>query len=406
MPTFLSIIGTRPEAIKMAPVVRALARLPRRHRVRSVICVTAQHRQMLDTVLPQLGIRPQYDLDIMIAGQTPARVAASVLARLDPVLRSVRPDWVLVQGDTTTAAAASLAAFYAGSRIAHIEAGLRTPDARVPFPEEMNRRLACVLADLHFAPTPLARRNLLHEGTDASRIHVTGNPVIDALRWTAGRPLPRESERQLHRLGFDDRDIGPGGPSTLLVTAHRRESFGRPLSSICHALRDLSQRYGNRVRIVYPVHPNPEVRKTANRILRGLKNVRIAPPLDYASTVHILKRARLVLTDSGGLQEEAPALGVPVLVLRDVTERPEAVAAGASRVVGTRRSRIVEETVRLLEQPAAHRAMSRAMNPYGDGRAASRIVSALLGRPAKPFTPSPTPSRPPIRRAAGKLARG
>ena len=388
----LSIFGTRPEAIKMAPVVRELQKYP--DRVRSVVCVTAQHREMLDQVLTLFGVTPDYDLNIMEDNQTPIQVASAVLSRLEPILRRERPDWVLVQGDTTTVAAASLAAFYAGAKVGHVEAGLRTFHKWQPFPEEINRRIAGVIADLHFAPTERARRNLLREGVSPKQIIVTGNPVIDALRWAAEQPPTPEIRALLERLGVaDEAENSPShprapGPRLILVTAHRRENFGQPLESICRALRDIATHYDAMVRIVYPVHLNPNVWEPAHRLLGDVPNIILIPPVDYLSMVHLMKRAYLILTDSGGIQEEAPGLGRPVLVLREVTERPEAVEAGTVRLVGTDRQRIVAETIRLLEDEAAYLQMAQAVNPYGDGQAARRIAAALLGEPVDPFIPA------------------
>jgi UDP-N-acetylglucosamine 2-epimerase (non-hydrolysing) len=385
----LSVFGTRPEAIKMAPVVRELQKYP--DRVRSVVCVTAQHREMLDQVLSLFGITPDYDLNIMEDNQTPIQVASAVLSRLEPILRRERPDWVLVQGDTTTVAAASLAAFYAGVKVGHVEAGLRTFHKWQPFPEEINRRIAGVIADLHFAPTERARRNLLREGVSPEQIIVTGNPVIDALRWAAEQPPTPEIRALLERLGVaDEAENSPShprtpGPRLILVTAHRRENFGQPLESICWALRDIATRYDAMVRIVYPVHLNPNVWEPVHRLLGDVPNIILIPPVDYLSMVHLMKRAYLILTDSGGIQEEAPGLGKPVLVLREVTERPEAVEAGTVRLVGTGRQRIVAETVRLLEDEAAYLQMAQAVNPYGDGQAGRRIAAALLGEPVEPW---------------------
>ena len=363
----LCIVGTRPEAIKLAPVIRELWK---RGGLTARVCATAQHRAMLDEVLGLFGIVPDHDLDVMADDQTPSQVAAAILERLEPVLRAEQPDWVVVQGDTTTVAAATLAAYYAGRRVAHVEAGLRTYDKWRPFPEEGNRRVAGVLADLHLAPTELARGHLLREGVPAERVQVTGNPVIDALQWVAALPGAALPER----IGAADRE----GRRLILVTAHRRENFGAPFESICAALRELATRYAGSVDLVYPVHPNPAVREPATRLLGGVPNICLMPPLDYLHLVHLLKRAHLVLTDSGGLQEEAPGLGKPVLVLRDVTERPEGLEAGTAVLVGTDRVRIVTETARLLEDDAAYERMARAVNPYGDGHAAERIVDALL----------------------------
>jgi UDP-N-acetylglucosamine 2-epimerase (non-hydrolysing) len=363
----LSVFGTRPEAIKMAPVILALEAQP--DQIISQVCVTAQHRQMLDQVLALFRIQPDYDLDIMQHSQSPTQVAATVLQKLEPILKVEKPDWVLVQGDTTTVMAAALTAFYAGVKVGHVEAGLRTHDKHQPFPEEINRRVAGVVADLHFAPTPRARENLLREGVADSAIQVTGNTVIDALHMTADLPY-----------------VSMGGPldtipwekQLILVTAHRRESFGPPFEQICLALRDIAQQYSDRVHIVYPVHLNPNVQEPARHILGNVSNITLLEPLDYVPLIYLMKHATLVLTDSGGIQEEAPGLGKPVLVLREVTERPEAVEAGTVRLVGTERQQIVAETRRLLDDREAYQLMAQAVNPYGDGYAAGRIVKALL----------------------------
>lgn len=339
---------------------------------------------------------PDYDLKVMEDNQTPTQVASTVLARLEPILQRERPDWVLVQGDTTTVAAASLAAFYAGVKVGHVEAGLRTHDKWRPFPEEINRRVAGVIADLHFAPTQRARQNLLREGVPDEHIVVTGNPVIDALHWVATQPLhvaalrsPRRGNVErvapaLSQVEGCERD----NVKLILVTAHRRENFGQPLENICLALREIATRYDGRVQIVYPVHLNPNIWDPVHHLLGGVPNITLTPPLDYLSLVHLMRGAYLVLTDSGGIQEEAPGLGLPVLVLREVTERPEAVEAGTVRVVGTDRERIIAETCRLLDDPADRERMARAINPYGDGKASRRIVAALLGEPMEPFIPT------------------
>ena len=362
----LSVLGTRPEAIKLAPVVRELARRPE---IQSRVCVTGQHREMLVPVLDLFKMEPDVDLQVMRPGQTPTQVAAAVLAGIEPVLADERPDWVLVQGDTTTVAAAAWAAYYARIRVGHVEAGLRTGDKWQPFPEEVNRRMASVVADLHLAPTEQARLNLVREGIAPEAIVVTGNPVIDAMRWAAELPcdLP---QGPLAGLDWSKRIV--------VVTAHRRENHGEPLRQICLALRDIAQHHPD-VAVVYPVHPNPNVLGPVEALLGGVAGVHLLAPLDYLAFVHLLKRSYLVLTDSGGIQEEAPGLGKPVLVLRNVTERPEALAAGTARLVGTERPRVVREVTRLLEDEGAYLAMARAANPYGDGHAAERIVDALLG---------------------------
>jgi UDP-N-acetylglucosamine 2-epimerase (non-hydrolysing) len=361
----LTVFGTRPEAVKLGPVIRELARHPAR--ITSRVLVTAQHRDMLDQVLRVFGIVPDYDLDVMQDNQTPTQVAATVLARLEPILRDERPDWVLVQGDTTTVAAAALGAFYAGCQVGHVEAGLRTGDRWQPFPEEINRRIAGVIADRHFAPTERARDNLLREDVPAERILLTGNPGIDALRWITAQPEPDEVRPLLGAY-----------PRTILVTAHRRENFGEPLESICLALRDLVLRYDGQVQVVYPVHRNPNVWGPVHQLLGDVPHITLRPPLDYLPNLHLMRRAYLVITDSGGIQEEATGLGVPALVLREVTERPEGVEAGALRIVGTDRGRIVTEASRLLDDPAEYARMANAKNPFGDGHAAEYIVASLL----------------------------
>jgi UDP-N-acetylglucosamine 2-epimerase (non-hydrolysing) len=370
----LSIFGTRPEAVKMAPVVQRLSYTPG---VESLVCVTAQHREMLDQVLNLFEIQPDVDLDLMQPNQTLAGITAAIFTGLDPVLADVKPDWILVQGDTTTVMATALLAYYHRIKVGHVEAGLRTGDKWQPFPEEINRRVAGVIADLHFAPTEWSRQNLLREGIPDKNIVVTGNPVIDALQIVANRPPTAEVTLLLREAGLLERGEA-GSPRLILVTAHRRENFGTPLEQICQALIDLAELYGDGVRIVYPVHLNPNVQEPAYRLLKGIPNISLLPPLDYLPLVHFLKRATLVLTDSGGIQEEAPGLGVPVLVLRAVTERPEGVEAGTVRLVGTEREKIVAEARWLLDDPVAHAAMARAVNPYGDGHAAERIVEALL----------------------------
>jgi UDP-N-acetylglucosamine 2-epimerase (non-hydrolysing) len=362
----LTVFGTRPEAVKLGPVIRELARYP--ERITSRVCVTAQHRDMLDQVLHIYGIRPDYDLDVMQDNQTPTQVAAAVLTGLEPVLLEERPDWVLVQGDTTTVAAAALGAFYARVRVGHVEAGLRTRDRWQPFPEEINRRIAGVIADRHFAPTAGSRDNLLREDVPAESILVTGNTGIDALRWITAQPEGAEV-REL---------LGESEARVILVTAHRRENFGEPLKHICLALRDLAERYAGAVRVIYPVHRNPNVWGPVHELLGDVPDITLRPPLDYLPNLQLMKRAYLVITDSGGIQEEATGLGVPALVLREVTERPEGVATGALRLVGTDRARIVAEATRLLDDRTDYERMANAENPFGDGHAAERIVASLL----------------------------
>jgi len=367
----LSIFGTRPEAVKMAPVVLKLAQT---EGVESFVCVTAQHRQMLDQVLTLFGIVPDVDLDLMRPDQTLAESAAAIFTHLDPVIKRYQPDWVLAQGDTTTVMAAALLAYYNRVRFVHVEAGLRTADKYQPFPEEINRRVACVPADLHFAPTSWSRQNLLNEGVPAHRIAVTGNPVIDALQMVARRPIPDETQALLARMGIRD---GQDSPRLVLVTAHRRENFGQPIQDICAALRQLAHIYQDEIHILYPVHLNPNIQEPVYRLLNGVPNISLVAPLDYLPMVHLMHRAALVLTDSGGLQEEAPGLGTPVLVMRETTERPEGVQAGTVRLVGVETARIVAETRLLLDDPVAHAAMAHAVNPYGDGLAAGRIVQVI-----------------------------
>jgi UDP-N-acetylglucosamine 2-epimerase len=362
----LSIFGTRPEAIKMAPVIGRLEAEPG---VESRVCVTAQHRQMLDPLLDLFDIHPDFDLDLMRPDQSLVELTRAVLGGLDPVIREVEPDWVLVQGDTTTMMAASLLAYYQHVRLGHVEAGLRTGDKWQPFPEEVNRRVAGAIADLHFAPTERARENLLREGVPEESIVVTGNTVIDALQMIAARPCDLTTG-PLAGIAPERR--------VILVTAHRRENFGEPFERMLDAMRLLAETYPQDVTLIYPVHLNPNVREPALARLGGVENIRLIEPLDYLPMVHLMKRSSLILTDSGGLQEEAPALGVPVLVMREKTERPEAIEAGTARLVGTDTQRIVSEARRLMDDPAAHASMAHAANPFGDGKAAERIVEALL----------------------------
>jgi UDP-N-acetylglucosamine 2-epimerase (non-hydrolysing) len=364
----LSVFGTRPEAIKMAPVVHALQRVPTRFE--SVICVSAQHRAMLDQVLDVFDLRADHDLDLMTAGQAPAEVVARVLERLPPLLRQIRPDVLLVQGDTMTSFAAAFAAYLERIPSGHVEAGLRTGDRYQPFPEEMNRVLTTRLASIHFAPTAQARTTLLKEGVPQADIHLTGNTVIDALLQTV-RPDYCFRSPQLASLDPARR--------LLLVTTHRRESFGAPLRSTCAAIRELAGRFPD-LQFVLPVHPNPEVKETVERLLCDLPGMILIAPVDYVEFVHLMNRAYLILTDSGGVQEEAPSLGKPVLVLREVTERPEGVAAGTAVVVGTDQARIVSVASELLTSRDAYERMANAVNPYGDGHASGRIVKALEER--------------------------
>ncbi len=371
------VIGTRPEAIKLAPVVLELGR--HRAHFETEISVTGQHREMLDQMLRVFGLRPDYDLRVMTAGQDLAGVTAACLTGLDRVLRLKRPDLVLVQGDTTTTFAASLAAYYHHIPIGHVEAGLRTGKKYDPFPEEINRRLATHLSDFHFAPTELARNNLLLEGVRPENISVTGNTVIDALLLTQAR-LAEDPGLAVHRLDSTEK------LHIILVTAHRRESFGQPFRQICEALRALAETRRD-VLIVYPVHLNPNVQSPVHEILDGVPNVRLLAPLDYVSFVACMQRASILLTDSGGIQEEGPSLGKPVLVMRDVSERPEAIAAGTASLTGTDPERIVRAVSSLLDDPAHYKRMTSCPNPYGDGHAAERIVQFLISRVAS--LPSP-----------------
>lgn len=365
----LTVFGTRPEAIKIAPIVRLLKETPE---AESRVCVTAQHRQMLDQVLELFQITPDYDLNLMRENQSLAEISASIFTHLDTVLKDYQPDWVLVVGDTTTVVTTSLLAYYRRIKVGHVEAGLRTHNKWHPFPEELNRRIATVIADLHFAPTEWSKANLLREGIDEKDILITGNPVVDALNFVAKQEEPQEITALLDRLGTR----GQGTRKLILVTAHRRENFGQPLENICHAIKELAARQD--VEIVYPVHLNPNVQEPVNRILKGIPQVTLLPPLDYRPMVHLMKHAKLLITDSGGLQEEAPSLGIPVLVLRETTERPEGIEAGALKLVGTEAGQIVREAENLLDDPAAHATMAKAVNPYGDGHAAERIIQALL----------------------------
>jgi len=372
------VFGTRPEAIKMAPVVSALKATPG---VETLVCVTAQHRQMLDQVLELFGLVPDDDLDVMAPGQALPDLFARILTGMSGVLAARRPDLVLVHGDTSTTFATAMAAFYARIPVGHVEAGLRTGDLQAPWPEEANRRLTAPLSSLHFAPTARARDNLLAEGLPVVQVHVTGNTVIDALLSVVARfdADPALAASLAARFPFLD-------PSRklVLVTGHRRENFGDGFEQICGAIADLAARGDTQV--VYPVHLNPKVQEPVKRILGSVAGVHLIEPLDYLPFVYLMSRAHLLLTDSGGIQEEAPSLGKPVLVMRDTTERPEAVEAGTVRLVGTDRARIVAEAARLLDDAAAHAAMARAHNPYGDGRAAARIAAIIAGQAADVLT--------------------
>jgi len=366
----LTLLGTRPEVIKLAPVIKELER--KAERIQSVVCVTGQHRELLEQGLQIFRIRPDFDLQVMEPDQLLSNLTSKLLSHLDPVVEDVKPDWILAQGDTTTVLVASLVSYYHKIPFGHVEAGLRTGDKFRPFPEESNRLIADHLADALFAPTEKNRQNLVREGVPNNKVLVTGNTVIDALLTSSSLPYDW-TKGPLADL--------PQGRKIVLVTAHRRESFGRPLREICLAIKELSEQFGSSlVQFVYPVHLNPNVREPVREILGGLSNVSLIEPLDYLSMVNIMKRSTLILTDSGGIQEEAPSFGVPVLVMREATERPEAIEAGVARLVGTNRQRIVEETGRLLRNPTEYAAMATGRNPFGDGRASSRIVSYLVER--------------------------
>ncbi len=366
----LTVFGTRPEAIKMAPLVHALAKDPH---FEAKVCVTAQHREMLDQVLHLFSIVPDYDLNIMSPGQGLTEITCRILQGLKPILESFKPDVVLVHGDTTTTIATSLAAFYQRIPVGHVEAGLRTGDLNSPWPEEGNRMLTGRLATWHFAPTENSRQNLRDENTLDEQIFVTGNTVIDALFWVRDRVMADEALRAELTTRYPFLN---NGKKMILVTGHRRESFGKGFEQICHALADIAAQNRD-VQIVYPVHLNPNVSEPVNRILGHVDNVILIEPQDYLPFVWLMNHAWLILTDSGGIQEEAPSLGKPVLVMRDTTERPEAVEAGTVRLVGTDREDIVKQVTRLLYDDDEYQAMSRAHNPYGDGKACERILDAL-----------------------------
>lgn len=380
MKTVMLVFGTRPEAIKMAPLVAEFKKNDTLFR--TLVCVTGQHREMLDQVLRVFGITPDFDLNIMKQGQDLTDVTARVLTGMRDVLSGSRPDLVLVHGDTTTSTAAALAAFYARIPVGHVEAGLRTHDIYSPWPEEMNRQLTGRIATWHFAPTPLSRENLLRENVPAERIAVTGNTVIDALHSVVARikddaRLDAALAAELKDAGYDTARLDATGRRLVLVTGHRRENFGEGFLNICHALRELALRYPQ-TDFVYPMHLNPNVRRPVHEVFGGAgrqpENIFFIEPLEYLSFVFLMEKAAVVLTDSGGIQEEAPGLGKPVLVMRDTTERPEALTAGTVRLVGTDYGKITAETARLLDDPQAYADMAHATNPYGDGRACPRIV--------------------------------
>lgn len=382
MKKIMLVFGTRPEAIKMAPLVKEFQKHP--DTFQTIVCVTGQHREMLDQVLNIFDIRPDFDLNIMKQGQDLYDVTARVLTGMRDVLREAQPDVVLVHGDTTTSTAAALAAFYQQIPVGHVEAGLRTHNILSPWPEEMNRQITGRIASYHFAPTALSRQNLLQENVDDANITVTGNTVIDALYWVVDRikndhSLDAELEEVLRHAGYDVNRLADGRP-LVLITGHRRENFGDGFINMCTAIKQLTERYPN-VDFVYPMHLNPNVRRPIHEVfgddLSNLGNMHFIEPLEYLSFVYLMEKSTIVLTDSGGIQEEAPGLGKPVLVMRDTTERPEALEAGTVKLVGTDREKIINEVSTLLDDAAAYARMSQAVNPYGDGLACSRIVERL-----------------------------
>ena len=382
MKSILLVFGTRPEAIKMAPLVKALQQDI--VHFRTFVCVTGQHREMLDQVLRIFDIQPDYDLNIMKAGQDLYDITSRVLLGMRDVLLQVQPDVVLVHGDTTTSAAAALSAFYQQIPVGHVEAGLRTYDIYSPWPEEMNRQITGRIATYDFAPTPLSRENLLRENVDKAKIIVTGNTVIDALHMAVDKlntdpVLAAEQEEGLRAAGYDVARLEAHMRRLVLITGHRRENFGEGFLSICRAIKDLTRKYPN-VDFVYPMHLNPNVRKPIHEVFDGevSPNMFFIEPLEYLSFVCLMEKSTLVLTDSGGIQEEAPGLGKPVLVMRDTTERPEALVSGTVHLVGTDYHKIMDEVSMLLEDSRAYEKMSKAVNPYGDGHACERIVNALL----------------------------
>jgi UDP-N-acetylglucosamine 2-epimerase (non-hydrolysing) len=362
----MTIFGTRPEAIKMAPLVKELEN---RTNISSIVCVTAQHREMLDQVMKAFDIKADYDLNIMKDKQTLTGITTNILSALDGLIKESEPDIVLVHGDTTTTMAASLAAFYQRVKVGHVEAGLRTYDKYSPYPEELNRQITGRIADLHFAPTKQSLNNLKVEGVDLEKIYITGNTVIDAMNETVEDEFVFNTQ-SLNQVDFNSKKI-------IMVTAHRRENLGEPLENICKALKQIAIE-NDKVEIIYLVHMNPLVKDTVNKILGGIENVKLLPPLEIKETHNLISRCYMVVTDSGGLQEEAPHLGKPVLVLRDTTERPEAIKAGTAKLVGTVQDNIYKEISRLLNNKAYYTNMSNAINPYGDGHASKRIVDAIL----------------------------
>ncbi len=382
MKTILLVFGTRPEAIKMAPLVKEFQKYPAKFK--TVVCVTGQHRQMLDQVLEIFGIRPDYDLNIMKQGQDLYDVTARVLTGMRDVLDNVKPDVMLVHGDTTTSTAAALAAFYKQIPVGHVEAGLRTHNIYSPWPEEMNRQITGRIAEFDFAPTPLSRENLLKENIAEGKIIVTGNTVIDALYWVVDRinnskDLGNKLQQILKNAGYDAERLA-NGKKLVLITGHRRENFGEGFVSICKAIKALNEKYP-KVDFIYPMHLNPNVRRPIHEVfgenLKDLGNMFFIEPLEYLSFVFLMEKSAIILTDSGGIQEEAPGLGKPVLVMRNTTERPEALEAGTVKLVGTDFNKIVDEVSQLLDNKEYYDTMSKAVNPYGDGHACERIVAQL-----------------------------
>jgi UDP-N-acetylglucosamine 2-epimerase (non-hydrolysing) len=376
MKKILIVLGTRPEAVKMASLIREMKAKPEEFKLK--VCVTGQHRQMLDQVLAIFSITPDYDLNLMKPNQTLFDITANAIIGMRVVLEQEKPDIVMVQGDTTTVFAGALAAFYMKIPVGHVEAGLRTNNKFSPFPEEINRRLTSVLTDYHFVPTSTAKENLLREGVNEERIYVTGNTVIDALLW-AKEMIQGKTEKDFPELKdlIFQRQI-------VLITGHRRENLGQGFENICHAIKQLAQRYPH-VDWVYPVHMNPNVREPVYKIIGGIKNVRLIEPLTYLPFIYLMMKSYFILTDSGGVQEEAPSLGKPVLVMRETTERPEAVIAGTVKLVGTNQDLIVQECVNLMENEEAYHRMSQAQNPYGDGKASRRISLILSGQSWESF---------------------
>lgn len=376
----MTIFGTRPEAVKLAPVIKKLEE--NKEHFKSIICVTAQHRQMLDQVLELFEIKPDYDLNIMKPNQTLFDITSNVLLNLKPILEKENPDIILVQGDTTTVFAASLAAFYLKIKVAHVEAGLRTFNKYSPFPEEINRKLTSCMTDIHFAPTETSKNNLLAENNETKNIFITGNTVIDALFLTLEKLTENEKLNKLSKKVNHVKDLVQDinkneNKRIILVTGHRRENFGSGFENICYSLKEIAEKNPD-TQIIYPMHLNPNVREPVNRIIGEIKNIMLIEPLDYEPFVYLMSKSHIILTDSGGVQEEAPSLGKPVLVMRDTTERPEAVDAGTVKLVGTDKNLIISSVQELLDNKEKYEKMSLAHNPYGDGFASKRIIDVLL----------------------------